>query len=160
MFERKKYSKVRYHCHYTGEYRSAAHNIGNLKFHVPKKIPIALHNGSSYDYRFVIKELAEEFKKQFTCLGENNEKHINFTVSIEKKVTRIDKNGVEITKNLSYILQVIDNARFMISSLSIFVNNLSKGIHKTKCKYGCVDKKCEICWIKYKYCDFRIFLNI
>ena len=73
---------------------------------------------------------------------------------------RIDKNGVEITKNLSYILQVIDNARIMISSLSIFVNNLSKGIHKTKCKYGCVDKKCGICWIKYKYCDFRIFLNI
>ena len=63
MFERKKYSKVRDHCHYTGAYRSAPHSIGNLKFHVPKKILIALHNGSSYDYRFVIKELAEEFKK-------------------------------------------------------------------------------------------------
>ena len=73
---------------------------------------------------------------------------------------RIDKNGVEVTKNLSYILQIIDNARFMTSSLSIFVNNLSKGIHKIKCKYGCVGKKCEICGIKYKYCDFCVFLNI
>ena len=28
------------------------------------KIPIVFHNGSNYDYHFIIKELAEEFKKQ------------------------------------------------------------------------------------------------
>ena len=72
----KKYRKVRDHCHYTGEYRGAAHSICNLKYSVPKKIPIVFHNGSNYDYHFIIKELAEEFKKQFTCLGENTEKHI------------------------------------------------------------------------------------
>ena len=33
------------------------------------------HNSSKYDYRFIIKELAEEFKGQFECLGENTEKH-------------------------------------------------------------------------------------
>ena len=27
-------------CHYTGEYRGAAHSICNLKYCVPKKIPI------------------------------------------------------------------------------------------------------------------------
>ena len=40
-----------------------------------KKIPIVFQNGSNYDYHFIIKELAEEFKKQFTCLGESTEKH-------------------------------------------------------------------------------------
>ena len=33
-------------------------------------------------------------------------------------------------------------ARFMISSLSNRVNNLSEGIHKIKCKYGHDNKKC------------------
>ena len=37
----KKYCKIRDHCHYchyTGEYRGAAHSICNFKFGVPKKI--------------------------------------------------------------------------------------------------------------------------
>ena len=51
----KKYRKVRDNCHYTGEYRRAAHSICNLKYSVPKKIPIVFHNGSNYDYHFIIK---------------------------------------------------------------------------------------------------------
>ena len=38
--EDKNYRKVRDHCHYTGGHRSAAHSICNLKYIVPKKIPI------------------------------------------------------------------------------------------------------------------------
>ena len=56
-----------------GEYRGAVHSRCKLKYSVPKKVPIAFHNGSNYDYHFIIKELAEEFKKQFTCFGENTE---------------------------------------------------------------------------------------
>ena len=52
---------------------------------MPKKIPIVFHNGSNYDYHFMIKELAEQFRKQFTCFGENTEKCITFTVPIEKE---------------------------------------------------------------------------
>ena len=48
-------------------------------------------------------------------------------------VTGTDKNGEEITKNISYILQFIDTARFMVSSLSNLVNNLSERIHEIKC---------------------------
>ena len=59
----KKYCKNRDHCHYTKEYRAAAHSICNLKYSVPKEIPIAFHNGSNYDYYFIIKELVKEFKK-------------------------------------------------------------------------------------------------
>ena len=33
-----KYRKLRNHCHYTGEYKGAMHNICNLKYIVPKNI--------------------------------------------------------------------------------------------------------------------------
>ena len=50
------------HCHHAGEYRGAAHSIGNLIYNRPKKIPITFNNISNYDYHFIIKELAEELK--------------------------------------------------------------------------------------------------
>ena len=156
----KEYSKVRDHCHCTREYGSAAHSICDLKYSVPEKIPKVFHNGCNYDYHFTIKELAEEFKKQFSCLEENTEKYITLTVPLEKKVTGIDKKGDEITKNISYTLQFIDSTRFMVNSLSNLVNNVSEGIHKIKGKYGNDDKKCETCRTKHKFCDwFLEYMN-
>ena len=148
-----KYWKVRDHSHYKGEYIGAGHSICNLTYNIAKKIPIVFQNGSNYDYHFIIEELAEEFKKQFTCLGENTEKYITLTVSIEKEVTRIDKNGEEITKNVSYVLQFIDSTRFMAISLSNHVNNLSEGIHRIKFKCEHDDKNSETCKIKCRCCD-------
>ena len=57
----KKYCKAKDRCHYTGEYRGTVHSISNLNYSVPKKIPITFHNECIYNYRFIIKELAEEF---------------------------------------------------------------------------------------------------
>ena len=125
-----------------------------------KKIPIVFHNGSDYDYHFIIKELEEEFTRQFTFLGENSKKYITFTVPIEKEVMRIIENGEEVTRNLPYILQFIDSARFMASSLSNLANNLSEVIYKIKCKFGHHNKICETCGIKYRYCDcFLVYTN-
>ena len=45
----KKHYKVKDHCHYTGTYRGAAHNICNLRYKIPKEIPTVFHNGSTYD---------------------------------------------------------------------------------------------------------------
>ena len=66
-----KYHNVKDHCHYTGEYRDATHNICNLKYSLLKEMPIVFRNRSNYDYHFIIKELAEEFEKEFNCLGEH-----------------------------------------------------------------------------------------
>ena len=49
------YQKVRDHCHYTGKYRVVAHSICNLRFDVPNESPVVFHNGSNYDYHFIIK---------------------------------------------------------------------------------------------------------
>ena len=74
----KKHYKVRDHCHYTGKYRETPHNICNLRYKIFKEIPVVFHNGSTYDYHFIIKELVKEFDGNFECLGENTEKYINF----------------------------------------------------------------------------------
>ena len=124
--ERKKEQTVRDHCHYTGKYRGAAHNICNLRYKVPKEIPIVFHNGSIYDYHFIIKELVKEFKGNFECLGENTEKYITFSVPKKKK---IENKDLEIT----YKIKFIDSYRFMSSLLSNLVDNLSEGIHNNKC---------------------------
>ena len=79
------YQKVRDHCHCTGKFRGVAHSICKLSYKVPKEISVKIHNGSTYDYHFIIKELAEEFKGQFECLGENTEKYITFSVPIKKE---------------------------------------------------------------------------
>ena len=57
--DNKKYFKVKDHCHYTGKYRGAAHDICNLRYKAPKKISVVFHNSSTYGYHFIIKELAE-----------------------------------------------------------------------------------------------------
>ena len=123
--EKKNY-KVRDNCNYTGKYRGAAHNICNLRYKVPKEIPIVFDNGSIYDYHFIIKELVKEFEGNFECLGENTEKYITFSVPIKKK---IENKDLETT----YKVKFIDSYRFMASSLSKLVDNLSEGIHNNKC---------------------------
>ena len=122
----KKNYKVRDHCHYTGKYRGATHNICNLRYKVPKEIPIVFHNGSTYDYQFIIKELVKEFETNFECLGENTEKYITFSAPLKKK---IENKNIAI----NYKIKFIDSYRFMSSSLSKLVDNLSEGIHNNKC---------------------------
>ena len=123
--EKKNY-KARDHCHYTGKYKGATHNICNLRYKVSKEIPIVFHNGSIYDYHFIIKELVKEFEGNFECLGENTEKYITFSVPIKKKIENKDP---EIT----YKIKFIDSYRFMASSLSKLVDSLPEGIQNNKC---------------------------
>ena len=93
--ECKLYQKVRDHCHYTRKFRGAAHSVCNLCYKVPKKSPIVIHNRSTYDDRFIIKQLKDKFKGNFECLGENTEKYITFLVPIKKEVTNDDDDEKE-----------------------------------------------------------------
>ena len=84
----KLYHKVRDHSHYTEKYKRA-HNICNLRYKIPTEIPVIFHNGSIYDYHFIINELAKEFKGQFECVGENIEEYITFSETIKKNVIMV-----------------------------------------------------------------------
>ena len=128
--------KVRDHCHFTGKYRGAAHNMCNLRYKIPKNIPVIFHNGSTYDYHFIIKELACESDGNFECLGENTEKYITFSVPIKK---RIENKNMDVT----YKIKFIDSFRFMTTSLSKLVDNLTDNIHNDKCD----KRKSNLCFV-------------
>ena len=110
---------------------------------MPKKIPIVFHNGSTYNYHFVIKKLAEEFKGEFECLGENTEKYITFSVPLKKENDN--------SKKITYKLKFIDSYRFMQSKLSDLVDNLSE-INKKECP-ECIKRKIK------SECEFTGFKN-
>ena len=77
--------KVKDHWHYTGKHRGAAQSISNLRYSIPKQIPILFHNGSKHYYHFIGKELADELEAQFTCLGKNTKKNTEITFSVPIK---------------------------------------------------------------------------
>ena len=124
-------------------YRQADHSIYNLRYKKQREIPVKIHNGSKYDYHFIIKELAEEFKGQFECLGENTEKYITFPIPIKKE----NDDG----KTITYKIKFIDTCRFMQSKLSDLADNLSE-INNKDCK-KCMERKkirseCEFIGLK------------
>ena len=80
------------------------------------------HNGSTYDYHFIIKQLAREFKYYLECLGENAEKYVTFSVPIKKVLdkdkkddnNKNKKNGKDKkAKIITYKLRFINSCRFM-----------------------------------------------
>ena len=65
----KNYRKVRDYCHFTGNYRGAIHSIFNLRFQ-PKELPLEFHNGSNYDYHYIIEEF-KNLKNYETSMRDN-----------------------------------------------------------------------------------------
>ena len=92
-----------------------------MRYQIPNEILVVFHNGSGYDYHFIIRQLAKEFEGNFECIGENTEKYITISVPIKKE----HANG----KTIMYKLIFKDSYRFMSDSLSNLVYNLS-GIDK------------------------------
>ena len=48
---------VRDHCHLSGKFRGAAHEICNLTYKVPTFFQVAFHNLSGYDSNLFVKTL-------------------------------------------------------------------------------------------------------
>ena len=67
----------------------------------------------------------------------NTEKYITFSVPIKKK---IDNKNIDIT----YKIKFIDSFRFMATSLSKLVDNLTDNIHNGKC----IKCKSNLCFVR------------
>jgi len=118
--------KVRDHCHLSGKFRGAAHDICNLKYRVPKFYPVVFHNLSGYDTHLFIKKLHGNNGERINCIPTNEEKYISF--GREVIVDKFVKDGKEILVKRE--LRFIDSFKFMASSLDA----LSKNLHEDQCK--------------------------
>ena len=82
--------KVRDHCHFTGKYRGAAHNLCNLQFKKTKFTPVIFHNLSGYDAHLFVKNLGKS-EGDIKCIPNNEEKYISFSKDIV--VGEYEKDG-------------------------------------------------------------------
>ena len=85
----KLYKKVRDHCHYARKFRGAAHSICNLRYKVPQEILVKIHNGSKYDYHFIIRELAEELKVNLSVQEKIQKNILPFQYQLKKKMIMV-----------------------------------------------------------------------
>ncbi|XP_074109310.1 uncharacterized protein LOC141534068 [Cotesia typhae] len=64
--------KVYDHCHFTGNYRNAAHKSCNVNYQKSTIIPIVFHNLSGYDSHFIIKFMASSLEKLASYLDDKD----------------------------------------------------------------------------------------
>jgi len=100
--------KVRDHDHITGEFRGAAHQSCNLKVRTSLEVKIIFHNGSNYDFKFIIRKLYK-ITKNIKVIPLTDEKYLSFTI-------QIPDTGIKLC--------FIDSYRFMDSSLEKLTKNL------------------------------------
>ena len=73
--------RVRDHCHLSGKFRGAAHEVCKLKYNVPTFFPVVFHNLSSYDRHLFIKILGNS-EGDISCIPNNEENYISFTKQV------------------------------------------------------------------------------
>ena len=111
---------MRDHFHLSGKFRGAPHEVCNLKYKVPKFIPVVFHNLSGYDSHLFIKTLGNS-EVDISSIPKNEENYISCTkqVIVDKFV---NKEGKEVSVKRELIF--IDSLRFMASSLDKLSSNL------------------------------------
>ena len=111
---------VRDHCHLSGKFRGAAHEVCNINYKVTKFFPIVFHNLSGYDSHLFIKTFGNS-EGHISCIPNNEENYNSFTkqVIVDKFVNN-DGKKVNVKREIRFI----DSLRFMASSLDKLSSNL------------------------------------
>ena len=113
--------KVRDHCHFTGQYRGAAHNSCNLQCRKPMILPVIFHNLQGYDAHLFIKQLAC-LPGELNCILSTEKKYISFSKKIKVDEYKSSRTGETIS--LYFEIRFIDSFKFLQTSLANLVGNL------------------------------------
>ena len=106
----KRKSKVREHNHLSGKYRGASCQSCNTKEgKATKLIPVFFHNGSNYDFHFLIEELMnyEDKYNKVTVLAKNSEEYISIDYgSYYKKLRFLDSYQIYVERFVHAISRI------------------------------------------------------
>ena len=111
---------MRDHCHLSGKFRGAAHEVCNLKYKVSKFFQVIFHNVSACDCHLFIKTL-ENSEGDISCIPNFDENYISFAKQVIVD-NFVNMEGKEI--NVRRELRCIDSLRFMAACLGKLSNNL------------------------------------
>ena len=73
--------RVRDHCHLSGKFRGAVHEVCNLKYKVPTFSPVVCHNLYGYDSDLFIITLGNS-EGDISCIPNNEENYISFAKQV------------------------------------------------------------------------------
>ena len=97
--------KVRDHCHFTGQYRGAAHNSCNLQCRKPMILPVIFHNLQGYDAHLFIKQLAC-LPGELNCIPSTEEKYISLSKKIKVDEYKSRRTGETVSLYFEYDLLI------------------------------------------------------
>jgi predicted RNA-binding Zn-ribbon protein involved in translation (DUF1610 family) len=109
--------KVRDHCHLTGVFKGAAHQLCNMQRIVVKKIPLICHNFAGYDSHLVIAALKKDPRiNLMKALPRNTEKFRTITINFYNfldSLSFLDGALADIVEDLvkaNHTFQLIDES--------------------------------------------------
>ena len=121
LFEQEDAIPRRDHCHFTGQYRGAAHNSCNLQCRKPMILPVIFHNLQGYDAHLFIKQLST-LPGELNCIPSTEEKYISFSKKIKVDEYKSKRTGENVS--LYFEIRFIDSFKFLQTSLANLVKNL------------------------------------
>jgi hypothetical protein len=120
--------KVRDHCHFTGKYRGAAHNICNLNYRTVREIPVFFHNLSGYDGHIIFQNLCKvQEKLKVKVIAKTIEKFITFSIGklqFKDTLQFLPSSLEKLVKNLRAKAEKEEVQEHKIEKLKVLFNNL------------------------------------
>ena len=117
--------KVRDHCHFTGKYRGALHNMCNLRIKQCWSIPVLAHNSSKYDSHLFVRDLCGD-REEPTDVGavpENEQHYIYFYKN--KHFWEEAKDGRLLHRKVT--CNFVDTLKHLACGLDSLVKGLPEG---------------------------------
>ena len=146
------------HCHLTGEYRGPACSVCNKKYLLPNFVPILFYSASSYDMKFLIKQLSTVTGTPSAANNVTNDDDVDQKVAVKKVKFAIGQHSrgdcsSEIQDSVQN--EILQPRSICDSRMSVIATNSEKFITISKKLWFATGKRDRCGKEIYKYINAR-----